>query len=102
MTQNSWRGKLAAAYTRAGFGEAAYQQRLARMGVQQGGRWVQAGTTPLSASQHILHLLLTVFTAGLWAPVWIVRAVQGNKRMVWEPERAGQPGGWQQHTSPDV
>lgn len=35
---------------------------------------------PLTASQHILHLLLTVFTAGLWAPVWIIRAVQGNKR----------------------
>ena len=35
---------------------------------------------PLSASQHILHLLLTVFTAGLWAPVWIIRSGQGNRR----------------------
>jgi hypothetical protein len=34
--------------------------------------------TPLTAGQHILHLLLTVFTAGLWAPVWLARAVQGN------------------------
>ena len=34
---------------------------------------------PLTASQHILHLLLTVFTAGLWAPVWIIRAIQGNR-----------------------
>jgi hypothetical protein len=102
MAQDNRRGKLSAAYTKAGFGEAAYQQRLARMGQQQGGRWVQAGTTPLSASQHILHLLLTVFTAGLWAPVWIVRAMQGNKRMVWEPERPPQPGGWQRDTSPDV
>jgi hypothetical protein len=34
--------------------------------------------TPLTASQHILHLLLTVFTAGLWLPVWIVRAWRGN------------------------
>ena len=34
---------------------------------------------PLTANQHILHLLLTVFTAGLWAPVWIVRSAQGNK-----------------------
>jgi len=35
--------------------------------------------TPLTASQHILHLLLTVFTAGLWLPVWIIRASQGNR-----------------------
>ena len=33
---------------------------------------------PLTAAQHILHLLLTVFTAGLWAPVWLVRAWRGN------------------------
>lgn len=32
----------------------------------------------LTASQHILHLLLTVFTGGLWAPVWLVRAMNGN------------------------
>lgn len=37
------------------------------------------GREPLSASQHILHLLLTVVTFGLWAIVWIVRAVQGNR-----------------------
>jgi len=34
--------------------------------------------TPLTANQHILHLLLTVFTGGLWAPVWFVRAWRGN------------------------
>lgn len=33
---------------------------------------------PLTASQHILHLLLTVFTLGLWAPVWLIRAWRGN------------------------
>ena len=33
---------------------------------------------PLTAAQHILHLLLTVFTFGLWAPVWIIRAHRGN------------------------
>lgn len=33
---------------------------------------------PLTASQHILHLLLTVLTGGLWAPVWIWRAIRGN------------------------
>jgi len=33
---------------------------------------------PLTAGQHILHLLLTVFTCGLWAPVWFIRAWRGN------------------------
>jgi hypothetical protein len=32
----------------------------------------------LTAGQHILHLLLTVLTCGLWAPVWIWRALRGN------------------------
>lgn len=36
-------------------------------------------STSLRTSQHILHLLLTVLTGGLWAPVWIIRAVRGNK-----------------------
>ena len=32
---------------------------------------------------HILHLLLTVFTAGLWLPVWLLVAlVSGEKRKV--------------------
>jgi hypothetical protein len=34
--------------------------------------------TPLTPGQHILHLLLTVFTGGLWAPVWFIRAWRGN------------------------
>ncbi len=42
--------------------------------------------TPLTASQHILHLLLTVFTAGLWVPVWIIRAIQGNRIPVEPPQ----------------
>ena len=33
---------------------------------------------PLTAGQHILHLLLTVLTLGLWAPVWLIRAWRGN------------------------
>lgn len=37
---------------------------------------------PLTSGQHMLHLLLTVFTGGLWAPVWLVRAVQGNRPYV--------------------
>lgn len=35
---------------------------------------------PLTASQHILHLLLTVLTGGLWGIVWGIRAYQGNRR----------------------
>jgi hypothetical protein len=34
--------------------------------------------TKLTAGQHILHLLLTIFTCGLWIPVWIYRAQRGN------------------------
>jgi hypothetical protein len=39
-----------------------------------------AERTSLTAGQHILHLLLTVFTCGLWAPVWFIRAWRGNPR----------------------
>jgi len=39
----------------------------------------------LTAGQHILHLLLTVLTGGLWGPVWFIRAWRGNPR----PERDG-------------
>jgi hypothetical protein len=88
------RGKIASAYTKAGFGEAAYQQRLARMGLQLGGRWVVVGQESLTTNQHILHLLLTVFTAGLWAPVWFIRAMQGNKRRAWEPPPPSPPQAW--------
>jgi hypothetical protein len=35
---------------------------------------------PLATNQHILHLLVTVFTFGLWAPVWIILAIRGNRR----------------------
>jgi len=34
---------------------------------------------PLTTNQHILHLLLTVFTAGLWLPVWVILAIRGNR-----------------------
>lgn len=33
---------------------------------------------PMTASDHILHLLLTVVTCGLWAPVWIYLAWRNN------------------------
>ena len=35
---------------------------------------VVVGRDPYETN-HVLHLLLTVFTFGLWAPVWLVVAV---------------------------
>jgi hypothetical protein len=32
----------------------------------------------LTGGQHLLHLLLTLLTGGLWLPVWIIRAARGN------------------------
>lgn len=29
-------------------------------------------------ANHVLHLLLTLFTAGFWAPVWIICAIVGR------------------------
>jgi hypothetical protein len=41
---------------------------------------VIAGGAPCN---HILHLLLTMFTCGLWAPVWlIIAATSGTKRLM--------------------
>ena len=42
--------------------------------------------TPLRTGQHILHLILTVLTGGLWAPVGVVRAWRGNP-----PPKTGAP-----------
>lgn len=48
---------------------------------------------PLTAGQHILHLLLTVVTAGLWLPVWIFRAVRGNHHYLPPGVRGSLPQG---------
>ncbi len=52
--------------------------------------WVKANSvrTDLTAGQHILHLLLSVVTCGLWIPVWMIRAVQGNKTVPPAPPQA--------------
>jgi len=81
MAASGSRGKLAALGDRAGFGEAAYARRWEKNAARRE-RYSSAAARPrgpLTAGQHILHLLLTVFTGGLWAPVWIIRAMQGNK-----------------------
>jgi hypothetical protein len=35
-----------------------------------------------SKINHILHLLLTLLTAGLWGIVWIVRGLVGGERRI--------------------
>jgi len=81
MTASGLRGKLAAIGDKAGFGEAAYARRWEKNAARRERHSSAAAPprVPLTAGQHILHLLLTVFTGGLWAPVWIIRAMQGNK-----------------------
>ncbi len=31
-------------------------------------------------TNHVLHLLLSVFTGGLWIPVWILTAITNQQR----------------------
>jgi len=59
---------------------ASRQQTTADVEARYAVRSAEPGRVPLTANQHILHLLLTVFTCGLWLPVWIIRASQGNRR----------------------
>ena len=53
----------------------------ARYGAPIGGGPQLHGTRtgPLTTSQHILYLLLTVFTGGLFLPFWIWLAIRGNR-----------------------
>ena len=50
-----------------------------------------AAKIKLETNQHILHLFLTVVTGGLWIPVWIIRAIQGNKTRLAGPIRPTMP-----------
>lgn len=63
---------------------------------------VSPATRPgLTTSQHILHLLISVFTGGLWIPVWIWLANRTEQRVsagdpsapmpVWPPP---DPAAW--------
>jgi hypothetical protein len=58
---------------------AHYAARAAEDEAAAQDAWAQR-RTPLTTNQHILHLLITVFTCGLWAPVWIYLAARGNRR----------------------
>jgi len=42
------------------------------------------------SANHILHLLLTIFTGGLWLIVWIIAAMaSGEKRQVITVDESG-------------
>lgn len=74
-------------------------------------------------ANHALHLVLTVLTLGMWAPVWAVMAVVGRKETVtypsigfrteysyarpdqepvWNPNAHGPGSGGWQHPPPYV
>ena len=47
----------------------------------------------MTTNQHILHLLISVFTFGLWIPVWIYLAVRTD-RMVTPADPAAPMPVW--------
>lgn len=52
-----------------------------------GSRWTGRFQPPMPPVNHVLHLLLTVLTFGLWAPVWVVLVWQRDR----ESRRRAQP-----------
>lgn len=36
-------------------------------------------------ANHVLHLILSVFTGGLWVPFWIAAAMKGRKSVTRVP-----------------
>lgn len=59
--------------------EEFYETRAAEAEAEAQEACLYPDRTPLTTNQHILHLILTLVTCGLWGIVWIVRAVQGNR-----------------------
>jgi hypothetical protein len=76
--QKGWRGSLAVYADKAGFGPAARDRADAKF--RQTRYPEPSPRVPLTTGQHILHLLLTAFTGGLWLPVWIFLAMRGSTR----------------------
>jgi len=50
------------------------------MGMQQASRWCRSCDSQVRAQRpganHILHLLLSLITAGLWIPIWVLSCVR--------------------------
>lgn len=42
-------------------------------------------------ANHTLHLILTLFTCGLWLPVWVCVAVYGRRTTVNAPQSGHTP-----------
>lgn len=42
---------------------------------------VRQGVTVVEGPNHGLHLALTLFTCGLWLPVWVIIAIDNKKRV---------------------
>jgi hypothetical protein len=42
---------------------------------------VAAGATVVQGPNHVLHALLTVFTCGFWAPIWLFVALSNKKQV---------------------
>lgn len=40
------------------------------------------GAQQTKGPNHVLHALLTIFTAGFWLPVWIVIAMRNKRRPI--------------------
>jgi len=47
--------------------------------VGSGGAPMHGHVSGLTTGGHLMHAMLTLFTAGLWLPVWIWRAVMGRR-----------------------
>ena len=41
------------------------------------------GVIGFKGPNHILHLLLSIFTAGLWLPVWLVVALRNKQKPIY-------------------
>lgn len=48
-------------------------------------------TTVKKPCNHVLHLILTLATFGLWSPVWILCAITGRKETTVHYGGYGQP-----------
>lgn len=51
-------------------------------------------TVEKRGANHALHLVLSIFTAGIWIPFWIIAAMKGRKTVTRTPlpQYSEQPG----------
>ena len=68
--------------------EAAAAAYWAAVHRRTGGTASARQRQPLTTTQHIFHLLMTVFTCGLWLPVWFILAHRSTRTVT---ESAADP-----------